>query len=289
MAPCFPTIQNASFGSHCGDRRSTCLPFLTNAVGCGTYVSSLVTAKRPQRKILPGYYLTFIFTRVKLALLIPDGIAMTTEAPPSFTSFDGWKRIAYGNLATNALAVKRAAESGSSGPVLTFDDHTGCVLEVDTRGTDAEALARLPKESPNEAIKESESVEADQSSFQPRGRGRPKLGVISREVTLLPRHWDWLSAQSGGASVALRKLVEQAKRSTATREDRRRTQERTYQFMSAMAGDMAGFEESTRALFAADSHKFIQLVAQWPGDVRDYALALAAFDETKLEQKKNDR
>ena len=204
---------------------------------------------------------------------------MTTVAPLSFTSFDGWKRIAYGNLETNALAVKRAVESGSSGPILTFNDHTGCVLEVDTRGTDAEALARLHKGSPSDEVKEFESVEVDESSFQPRGRGRPKLGVIAREITLLPRHWDWLSAQPGGASVALRKLVEEAKRSTAIRDDRRRTQERTYQFMSAMAGDMAGFEESTRALFAGDSNKFIQLTAEWPGDIRDYALGLASYDE----------
>lgn len=203
---------------------------------------------------------------------------MTTVAPPSFTSFDGWKRIAYGNLETNALAVKRAMESGSTGGILIFNDHTGCVLEVDIRGTDAETLARLPKEFPNDEVKESESVEADQSSFHPRGRGRPKLGVIAREVTLLPRHWDWLSAQPGGASVALRKLVEEAKRRTATREDRRRIQERVYQFMSAMAGDMAGFEESTRALFAGDSNKFIQLTAEWPGDVREYALKLASND-----------
>jgi hypothetical protein len=211
-------------------------------------------------------------------LYLPDCIDMTTVAPPSFTSFDGWTRIATGNLETNALAVKRAMESGSPGPILTFNDHTGCVLEVDIRGTDAEALARLPNESPNDGVAESGSVEADRSSLQPRGRGRPKLGVIAREVTLLPRHWDWLSAQPGGASVALRKLVEEAKRSTATREDRRRAQERAYQFMSAMAGDMAGFEESTRALFAGDSDKFIQLTAEWPADIRDYALALASFN-----------
>ena len=205
---------------------------------------------------------------------------MTTVAPLSFTSFDGWKRIAYGNLETNALAVKRAVEAGSSGPILTFNDHTGCVLEVDTRGTDAEALARLHKGSPSDEVKEFESVEVDESSFQPRGRGRPKLGVIAREITLLPRHWDWLSAQPGGASVALRKLVEEAKRSTAIRDDRRRTQERTYQFMSAMAGNLVGFEESTRALFAGDLNKFIQLVAEWPSDVRDYALDLASQKES---------
>lgn len=203
---------------------------------------------------------------------------MTTVAPPSFTSFDGWKRIACGNLETNALAVKRVMESGPSGPLLIFNDHTGGVLDVDLRGTDAEALARLPKEFLSDGIKETESAEADESPLQPqsRGRGRPKLGVVAREVTLLPRHWDWLSAQPGGASVALRKLVEEARRSNAPRDERRRIQERAYRFMSAMAGNLDGFEESTRALFAGDTEKFIQLIAGWPCDIRDYALSLAS-------------
>ncbi|WP_413483576.1 DUF2239 family protein [Morganella psychrotolerans] len=203
---------------------------------------------------------------------------MTTVAPPSFTSFDGWKRIACGNLETNALAVKRAMGSGPSGPLLIFNDDTGGVLDVDLRGTDAETLARLPKEFLSNGIKEQESAEADQSPLQPqpRGRGRPKLGVVAREVTLLPRHWDWLSAQPGGASVALRKLVEEARRSNAPRDERRRIQERAYRFMSVMAGNLDCFEESTRALFAGETDKFIQLVAGWPCDVRDYALSLAS-------------
>ncbi|MBP1129765.1 hypothetical protein JOE25_001308 [Serratia sp. PL17] len=197
---------------------------------------------------------------------------MTTVDSPSFTSFDGLKRIACGNLETNVLAVKRAITSGSTEPVLIFDDRTGRVQEVDIRGTDAEAVARLTKDH------QSDSVENAQSSPQPRGRGRPKLGVIPREVTLLPRHWDWLSTQPGGASVALRKLVEEARRNTVDRDDKRRTQERAYQFMSTMAGNMAGFEESSRALFAGDSEKFIQLTVEWPSDIRNYALSLAAFD-----------
>lgn len=210
---------------------------------------------------------------------------MTTVAPPSFTSFDGWKRIACGNLETNALAVKRAMESGPSGPLLIFNDDTGGVLDVDLRGTDAEALARLPKEFLNDGIKEPESAGADQSLLQPqpRGRGRPKLGVVAREVTLLPRHWDWLSAQPGGASVALRKLVEEARRSNAPRDERRRIQERAYRFMSAMAGNLDGFEESTRALFAGETDKFIQLVAGWPCDIRDYVLSLASCKGSKPE------
>lgn len=207
---------------------------------------------------------------------------MTTVIPSFFTSFDGWKRIAYGNLETNALAVKRALESDPAGPVLTFDDSTGCVLEIDIRGTDAETLARLPQAFSTVEVQQPESVEPEPTASQPRGRGRPKLGVIAREVTLLPRHWDWLSAQPGGASVALRKLVEEGKRSTATRDGQRRTQERVYRFISVMAGDMANFEESTRALFAGDSHQFIQLTAEWPGDVRDYARGLACDDKTEI-------
>ncbi|SUI34045.1 Uncharacterized protein conserved in bacteria [Serratia grimesii] len=119
---------------------------------------------------------------------------MKTVDTPSFTSFDGVKRIACGNLETNVLAVKRAIASGSTEPVLIFDDRTGRVQEVDIRGTDAEAIARLAKD----PIEASESIDSAQSSLQPRGRGRPKLGVIPREVTLLPRHWDWLSTQPGG-------------------------------------------------------------------------------------------
>jgi uncharacterized protein len=197
--------------------------------------------------------------------------------PQSFTSFDGGTRIASGSLAANVLAVKHAAAAGRPGPLWIFDDHTGLVVEVDLRGSDAEALARLPVVHLPEAGNEAAPVDADQASPQ-RGRGRPKLGVVAREVTLLPRHWDWLATQPGGASVALRKLVEEARRSTVSREDKRMCQQRAYQFMSTMAGDLAGFEESTRALFAGDADLFRQHAAAWPADVRDYALSLASFN-----------
>ena len=110
---------------------------------------------------------------------------------------------------------------------------------------------------------------------EPRGRGRPKLGVVAREVTLLPRHWDWLAAQRGGASVTLRKLVDEARRASVDRDRQRQTNERAYHFMSTMAGDMAGFEEVSRALFANDTAKFQQQTEAWPTDVRDYLRYLA--------------
>ena len=77
--------------------------------------------------------------------------------------------------------------------------------------------------------------------------------MVAREVTLLPRHWEWLAQQSGGASVALRRLVDQARRGTEDKDRIRRAQEAAYRFMSAMAGNRPNFEDAIRALFAGDS------------------------------------
>lgn len=110
----------------------------------------------------------------------------------------------------------------------------------------------------------------------PRGRGRPKLGVVAREVTLLPRHWDWLAAQPGGASQMLRRLVDEARRGDGGQLRKREAQEATYRFMSAMAGDLPGFEEAVRSLFAGDAAGFEAHMTTWPQDVADYARQLAA-------------
>lgn len=107
------------------------------------------------------------------------------------------------------------------------------------------------------------------------GPGRPKLGVVAREVTLLPRHWQWLSSQPEGASVVLRKLVEEARRANAGKDGVRRSQEAANRFMSVMAGDAPGFEEAARALFAGDAERFDQRVEGWPADLRDHAGTLA--------------
>ncbi len=187
------------------------------------------------------------------------------------SAFDGHRRIGSGPLPAVALVAKHALEAGAAGPVLIFDDTTGRQIDVDTRGSDEELLARLTAEP---AVAEREESDAR----MPRGRGRPRLGVVAREVTLLPRHWEWLAAQPGGASVALRKLVDEARKSHAQTDRRRNAQERAYHFMSAMAGDMPGFEEAARALFAMDERRFRDRVAAWPHDVRDHATALAFGD-----------
>lgn len=187
------------------------------------------------------------------------------------TAFQGTRRIASGPLAEVALAVKRAADRGDT--VLVFDDATSRPVELDLRGSEAEVLARLPAP----AVAETENAE---DLGAPRGPGRPKLGVVAREVTLLPRHWDWLAGQPGGASVTLRRLVEEARRAGEGRDRLRQAQEAAYRFMAAMAGDRPGFEEAARALFAPDRDRFAALTEDWSADIRDHArrLAAAAFD-----------
>jgi uncharacterized protein len=195
---------------------------------------------------------------------------------PSYTSFQGHRRVASGPLHVVALAVRLAAEKRSE-PILIFDDSSGrsIDIDIDIRGTDDDIFARYA----SDGVQESAATEVNDDT--PRGRGRPKLGVVAREVTLLPRHWEWLASQPGGPSVALRKLVEEARHKYGERDKARAGQERAYHFMSTMAGDMPGFEEASRALFANDRTKFSELIAAWPIDVRTHAMWLAYGDDGK--------
>jgi uncharacterized protein len=180
----------------------------------------------------------------------------------SFTAFEGTTRIASGPLPEVALQVKAALDAGANQTILIYDDSTGRQIDIDMRQFEAPPAA--------------ETTAAEEEPA--RGRGRPKLGVVAREITLLPRHWDWLATQPGGASVALRKLVEDARKASGARDRLRAAQEAAYHFMSAMAGNLPGFEEASRALFASDRRRFAELIAGWPDDVRDHAVKLAFAD-----------
>ncbi|KAF0814854.1 hypothetical protein IGB42_00910 [Andreprevotia sp. IGB-42] len=188
------------------------------------------------------------------------------SAPQQCTAFAGTRRLATGSLGTVAIAVKQVCDGGETASILVFDDHTSQPIEFDLRGSVADVLQRLPAAQPADDAGEDD---------QPRGRGRPRLGVVAREVTLLPRHWDWLATQPGGASVALRKLVEEARRANDDADRKRLSQEASYRFMAAMAGNEAGFEDATRALFAGNRAAFEASTDNWPVDVRDYARQLA--------------
>ena len=180
---------------------------------------------------------------------------MSAATVQSCTAFAGHRRIASGSPRAIVGAVKAAVEAGES--VLVFDDADVRPVEFDLRGDLEAVLGRLAR-----------PVE------EKRGPGRPKLGVTAREVTLLPRHWDWLAGQPGGASVALRKLVEASLREAEGPDRVRKGREAAYRFMTAVAGDLPGYEEATRRLFAGDAAGFEAAVAGWPEGVRGYAAGL---------------
>ena len=189
------------------------------------------------------------------------------------TAFEGSRRIASGALTDVASQVKAAIDGGASGSVLIFDDGTAEPIEIDFRGSAEDVLRRIVPRGEYEAPTPSAAAAEADTLKRP---GRPRLGVVGREVTLLPRHWDWLNGQPGGASVALRKLVDEARRANAGGDRKRKARETAYPFMAAMAGDYPGFEEASRALFAGEAARFEALIQAWPADLRDHAAKLAA-------------
>ena len=194
---------------------------------------------------------------------------MNSGPDVAYIAFDGDRRIACGDLRDVARTAKEVLDRRKDAAILVFDAVTSGPVDIDFRGTVADVQARLPDTSGVPATTE------DAMRSAPRGPGRPKLGVIAREVTLLPRHWDWLAQQSGGASVALRRLVEEARRIGEDGLRVRRAQEAAYRFMSAMAGNKPHYEDAIRALYASDPARFEKLIAAWPVDVRDHARTLA--------------
>ena len=201
---------------------------------------------------------------------------MTT--PVTAIAFEDNRRVASGPLADVALAVRKHVGKATHEDIQVFDGASGKTLHLDLAGSDKDIRARYAV-TPVATFTTPEDAAPD----APRGPGRPRLGVVPREVTLLPRHWDWLNAQPGGASVALRKLVEDARKTHEKSDNLRARQEAAYRFLTAMAGDWRHYEESTRALFAGDAVRFAELTEAWPTDVRDHArhLAFAASPPSK--------
>jgi hypothetical protein len=182
---------------------------------------------------------------------------MTLAADHDVIAFCGDRLVARGRLADVLGEIHRSHQHGAE--PLTFDLATGKLVDLDLRGDLDAALRRLPPP----------------PSPEKKGPGRPRLGVVPREVTLLPRHWEWLAGQPGGASVALRKLVESAMRQGEGPERVRRCKEATYRFMTAIAGDRPGYEEAVRRLFAGDPAGFDAAIASWPDEIREAARGMA--------------
>lgn len=172
----------------------------------------------------------------------------------SILAFHGMNLVGRGSASHVTTLVKDLLGKTSAEPILTFEESTGRQIELDLHGRAPEVAAPVPA---------------------PSGPGRPKLGVVGREVTLLPRHWEWLGAQPGGASIALRKLVEHSMKANQQADSARQRKENAYRFMSAIAGNLSNYEEAIRALFAGDDEAMKSRMKDWPKDVKAYALELA--------------
>jgi hypothetical protein len=183
-----------------------------------------------------------------------------SPAASTYIAFHQGQRIAAGSLREIAFALAHYSAE-VRGSALIFDATSSEPTDIHFEG----ALDEILESTANREL----------ATAERRTRGRPKLGVVAREVTLLPRHWEWLNDQPGGASVALRRLVDEARRASSERDIVRRAQESTYRFMAATLGDAPGFEEAIRALFQGDAERFHALIAAWPDDLRDHTRDLA--------------
>jgi uncharacterized protein len=188
---------------------------------------------------------------------------------PSAIAFVGTRLFAAGTLQEVAVTVHQHAAADPLQTVLVLDSQTSAAIDLDLRGTADQVAARYaPADVP--------ASDTPDATTEPRGPGRPRLGVVAREITLLPRHWDWLASQPGGASVTLRRLVEQARAGSVERDRARAATDATYRFLMHLAGNEIGFEEATRALFAGERERFLERIGMWPADVRAHAERLSA-------------
>jgi hypothetical protein len=185
------------------------------------------------------------------------------DARETYTAFEGITRLFRGTFEEVVLKVKGRLGRAENSSILIFSDNTGKTMDFNFQGNVKDVLKRL------------EIYVSKHNRGPVAGPGRPKLGVISREVSLLPRHWEWLANQSGGASATIRKLIEDAKKKSSTHTSVKQVQERVYRFMSVVAGDMKGYEEALRALYKADREKFLLHIQDWPADVRTHVVEMA--------------
>lgn len=190
----------------------------------------------------------------------------SVQPSSSYTAFAGQKLLASGGLEEVALAAKALVDAGSEQSILVFNDANSQQFELDLRGSIEDVRLRYQA---------SATAEPSSSGSHPNSRGRPKLGVVPREITLLPRHWDWLAMQPGGASATIRRLIDKARKESDGDDRIRQAQDSTYKFMLVMAGNLPHYEEALRALYAKQKDRFLEFISPWPEDIRAHILRLS--------------
>lgn len=179
-------------------------------------------------------------------------MATTTKDDRTYTAFVGTSMLHTGSLRDVLPTVKSRFDQDQGTIILIFEDQTGRQVDFDLRGTPNDVLAR--------ALPDRVRI----------GPGRPKLGVIAREISLLPRHWEWLEQQPAGASAVLRRLVDEARKKEPDEQRVKSTIDAVGRLLSAMAGNLPGYEEVTRSLYSRNRKRFDELIAEWPDDLRSH-------------------
>ncbi len=182
----------------------------------------------------------------------------------TYTAFEGFQKLISSDLEKVLLTVKKRLKVNRDSNILIFSDSTGKQMDFDLSGTDSEVIERY------------KIYTAKTIPSQP-AVGRPKLGVVPREISLLPSHWEWLNNQAGGASSTIRLLIEEKIKSNSSNKLIIKTsQEVTYKFLSSLAGNLPNFEEAIRYLYRSDRKKFVELISDWHKDIVEHALTLAS-------------
>lgn len=189
-----------------------------------------------------------------------------TNPKLTYTAFENSRRLIQGPLEDVVLEVRRRSRENKEASILVFNDASGTTMDFDLSGSERDVLKRL----------QIFVTPAAETAPAPTGPGRPRLGVVAREVSLLPRHWEWLATQPGGASATIRRLVEDARKTGTGASAIKASQDRTYRFLAALAGNLPNYEEALRALYKRDESGFREHMKGWPTDLKSHALDLAA-------------
>ena len=228
------------------------------------------TGKLPSDGVTDGLTtdcLWVIFLIIVTGNINQGGIDMdeTHSSVRKYTAFCGTSCISRGTIEAVVLAAKAIVDGGEKARMAIFDDLTAETIEIDFRGSPDDVLTRLDDHPM--LRRASDAGPGDVSERRP-GPGRPRLGVVSRDVSLMPRHWEWLAKQEGGASGVLRRLVEDARKNGQQKDRLREAQTAVHRFMWDMAGNEPHFEDASRAFYARDYETLRELIRDWPSDIR---------------------
>ncbi len=197
-----------------------------------------------------------------------------------FTVFLDQKMLIRGNLSASVLAAAKAKMDDNHSRVVIYNDSSGKPIDVELQGSTEDIIKNIEG---NPALHQY-MIHPEKQAKKPKKRGRPKLGVTSKEISLLPRHWQWLARQKGSPSATLRRLIDESRKANMGRELVEQSRDAVHAFMWDMCGNFVNFEEATRYLFRNDFVTFYEKISTWPNDIKEHVRRLVEIYRSNLEK-----